>query len=62
MADNNTTQTQTISIPAFREEGDHVQPIHFIPIKISIPAFREEGDLLPPAAEVFFLYFNPRLP
>ncbi len=35
----------SISIPAFREEGDLGGPGQFDLITISIPAFREEGDL-----------------
>ena len=53
----------TISIPAFREEGDWpgwrscqmMSPI-------SIPAFREEGDRLRVCWYVSAIDFNPRLP
>ena len=34
----------SISIPAFREEGDSYSLGHWEQIQISIPAFREEGD------------------
>ncbi len=52
----------SISIPAFREEGDLQTYKCFIPLLISIPAFREEGDPLCCFSGRHPGYFNPRLP
>ena len=52
----------SISIPAFREEGDQANKPMPNNIPISIPAFREEGDREHTAVEKERTYFNPRLP
>ena len=42
--DKRIKHIRTISIPAFREEGDPGVPPSYSGVSISIPAFREEGD------------------
>ena len=52
----------TISIPAFREEGDLTDALEELDIEISIPAFREEGDVDTIQEYRADWDFNPRLP
>ena len=52
----------SISIPAFREEGDKGEIGDWLVLAISIPAFREEGDPSSGRRPIWQSYFNPHLP